>query len=90
MLIENGLEPPYLLGGHSFGACYIRSFATYFPDEISGLIFVDPHDFTKKIGFGRFPYQEIGLKELQFDSLFAVYNKYEKEFLASGPKYIVE
>ncbi len=37
MLKEKGLNPPYLLVGHSFGACYIRTFASYYPDDIAGL-----------------------------------------------------
>ena len=41
-------------------------------------------------GFGRLPYQEIGLKEHQIDSIFASYDMYEKEFLANGPRFIVE
>jgi pimeloyl-ACP methyl ester carboxylesterase len=90
MLKEKGLNPPYLLIGHSFGACYIRAFASYFPDEIAGLIFVDPHDFTKKQGYGRLPYQEIGLSEKQIDSLFAVYDSYGEQFMKNGPKAHVE
>ena len=90
MLKEKGLEPPYLLIGHSFGACYIRSFASYYPNEVAGLIFVDPHDFTKKEGYGRLPYQEIGLSEQQIDSLFASYEYYGEQFILNGPKHHVE
>lgn len=90
MLTEKGLNPPYLLVGHSFGACYIRSFASYYPDEIAGLVFVDPHDFTKKKGDGRLPYQEIGLTEEQIDSLFASYEYYGEQFLLNGPRHQVE
>ena len=90
MLNEKGLNPPYLLVGHSFGACYTRSFASYYPEEIAGLIFVDPHDFTKKKGDGRLPYQAIGLSENQIDSIFAVYEYYGEQFLLNGPKHHVE
>ena len=90
MLKEKGLNPPYLLVGHSFGACYIRSFASYYPNEIAGLIFVDPHDFTKRIGYGRLPYREIGLTEAQIDSLFASFVHYGEQFLLNGPKHHVE
>ncbi len=90
MLKEKGLNPPYLLIGHSFGACYIRSFASYYPNEIAGLIFVDPHDFTKREGYGRLPYKEIGLSERQIDSLFASYKYYGEQFLLNGPKHHVE
>jgi len=90
MLLDKGLKPPYLLVGHSFGAAYIRSFASYYPNEIAGLIFVDPHDFTKKVGFGRLPYQKIGLTEHQIDSIFAVYEKYGEDYIKNGPRQQVE
>ena len=90
MLKEKGLNPPYLLVGHSFGACYIRSFASYYPDELAGLIFVDGHDFTRRVGYGRLPYQEIGLTEQQIDSIFASYEYLGEQFLQNGPKHHVE
>ena len=90
MLKEKGLNPPYMLVGHSFGACYIRSFASYYPEEVAGLIFVDPHDFTKRAGYGRQPYQEIGLTEAQIDSIFASYVVSGEQFLQNGPKHHVE
>ena len=88
-LLAKGLQPPYILVGHSWGAAYIRTFASFYPDEIAGLIFVDPHDFVKK-GGGRLPYQEIGLTENQIDSLFIEYDKSAEEYMAQGPKYVVE
>ncbi|MCK9422473.1 MAG: alpha/beta hydrolase [Bacteroidales bacterium] len=91
MLLEKGLYPPYLLVGHSFGGAYIRSFASYYPDEIAGLIFVDPIDFTKKQGYGKLPYLAIGLTEHQFDSLFAEpYDDFLEKLYAEMPKYYVE
>jgi pimeloyl-ACP methyl ester carboxylesterase len=41
LLAEAGISPPYLLVGHSFGGLLIRRFAFDYPDEVSGLIFVD-------------------------------------------------
>jgi pimeloyl-ACP methyl ester carboxylesterase len=35
-------HPPYVLVGYSFGGPYIRVFASLFPDEIIGMVFVDP------------------------------------------------
>ena len=90
MLKLKGLHPPYLLVGHSFGAAYIRSFASYYPNEVAGLIFVDPHDFTKKKGYGRLPYKEIGLSEHEIDSIFATHSVYLEEFIKNGPKSQVE
>ncbi len=40
-LIEAGVEPPYLLVGHSIGGLYMNLFARLYPDEISGLILID-------------------------------------------------
>jgi pimeloyl-ACP methyl ester carboxylesterase len=36
-----GLEPPFILVGHSFGGLIIRLYAASFPDEIAGLVLVD-------------------------------------------------
>jgi pimeloyl-ACP methyl ester carboxylesterase len=36
------LAPPYLLVGHSFGGPLIRVFAGMYPDDIAGLVLVDP------------------------------------------------
>jgi pimeloyl-ACP methyl ester carboxylesterase len=91
MLLEKGLKPPYLLVGHSFGGAYIRSYASYYPDEIAGLIFVDPVDFTKKKGDGDLPYLEIGLTQHQIDSMFAKpYKKFVENLYADMPNFYVE
>lgn len=89
-LIEKGLKPPYILVGHSWGAAHIRCFAAFYPNEVAGLIFVDPHDFIKVKGGGSSPYREIGLTTKQIDSLFAEYDKSADEFMAQGPKFVVE
>ena len=36
------VPPPYLLVGHSLGGPYIRVFAGLYPDEVAGLVLVDP------------------------------------------------
>ncbi|MGZ2370431.1 alpha/beta fold hydrolase [Ancylomarina sp. YFZ004] len=91
MLITKGLEPPYLLVSHSFGGAYIRSFASQYPDEIAGLVFVDPVDFTKKKGFGDLPYLEIGLTQHQIDSLFGEsYDNFTEKLYEEMPVFYVE
>jgi pimeloyl-ACP methyl ester carboxylesterase len=91
ILLEKNLKPPYLLVSHSFGGAYIRSFATYYPGEIAGLIFVDPVDFTKKKGDGDLPYLEIGLKQYQIDSMFAQpYKNFKEKLYAEMPNFYVE
>ncbi|WP_066831935.1 alpha/beta fold hydrolase [Rufibacter ruber] len=42
-LIEQAkLQPPFILVGHSYGAFIIRAYAAQHPDEVKGLVFVDP------------------------------------------------
>ena len=36
------LDPPYILVGQSLGGPYVRVFAKMYPDEISGMVLVDP------------------------------------------------
>jgi len=91
MLLQKGLKPPYLLVSHSFGGAYIRSFASMYPDEIAGLVFVDPIDFTKEKGFGDLPYLEIGLKQHQIDSMFGeTYEKFIEQLYEEMPGFYVE
>lgn len=41
LLRKAGLEPPYLLLGHSWGGLNLRLYASLHPDEVAGLILVD-------------------------------------------------
>ena len=91
MLMQKGLKPPYLLVSHSFGGAYIRSFASMYPDEIAGLVFVDPVDFTQKKGDGDLPYLEIGLTQYQIDSLFGKpYENFVEKLYEEMPAFYVE
>jgi pimeloyl-ACP methyl ester carboxylesterase len=41
-LLDNaGIEPPYVLAGHSIGGKHIRMFTELYPDDVVGLVFVD-------------------------------------------------
>jgi pimeloyl-ACP methyl ester carboxylesterase len=42
LLEHAGIQPPYILVGHSFGGLVIRAFAQRHPARVAGLIFVDP------------------------------------------------
>lgn len=37
-----GIEGPYLLVGHSLGGLLVRAFAQNFPDDVVGLVLIDP------------------------------------------------
>ena len=37
-----GLKPPYVLVGHSFGALLVRIYADLWPEDVGGLVLVDP------------------------------------------------
>jgi len=41
LLQRAGVEPPYLLAGHSFGGYNMRMFASFFPERTAGLVLVD-------------------------------------------------
>ena len=91
MLLQKGLKPPYLLVSHSFGGAYIRSYASQYPEEIAGLVFVDPIDFTKKKGDGDLPYLEIGLTQHQIDSIFGKpYDNFIEKLYEEMPGFYVE
>ncbi len=41
LLRSKGLNPPYILVGHSLGGLYMQHFARRYPDEVAALILVD-------------------------------------------------
>lgn len=78
-LLQNaGIKPPYVLVGHSIGGPHIRMFASLYPQEVAGLVYVDPSDFTQTRDdqiaiWNAFGIGEAGLKaqEQQFTQQFA-------------------
>jgi len=42
LLRAAGISPPYILVGHSFGGLIVRAFAARHPDDVAGLVLVDP------------------------------------------------
>jgi pimeloyl-ACP methyl ester carboxylesterase len=46
LLRKSGLVAPFVLVGHSFGGLLVRAFAHAYPDQVAGLILVDPVSLT--------------------------------------------
>ncbi len=42
LLVHQGYAPPYILVGHSFGGTYMELFAKAHPDEVTGVVLVEP------------------------------------------------
>ena len=69
LLKELKIEPPYLLIGHSMGGVYVRAFAGYYPNEVAGLVFVDPADFTETKADWNQIFRSIGVSEKRIDEM---------------------
>ena len=41
LLRTAGVDPPYVLAGHSFGGLVVQLYASRFPDEVAGMVLVD-------------------------------------------------
>jgi pimeloyl-ACP methyl ester carboxylesterase len=42
MLEAAGIKPPYVLVGHSFGGLVMRRYALLYPEDVAGVVLVDP------------------------------------------------
>lgn len=47
LLATAGIAPPYVMVGHSWGGPYIRGFASLYPSEVAGLVYVEPSEFER-------------------------------------------
>jgi pimeloyl-ACP methyl ester carboxylesterase len=41
LLAKAGVEPPYVLVGHSIGGMFVRYYAHRYPDQVAGMVLVD-------------------------------------------------
>lgn len=42
MLHRAGVKPPFILVGHSFGGLVVRRYALLYPNEVAGVVLIDP------------------------------------------------
>ncbi len=91
LLVSHGLQPPYVLVGHSFGGGYMELFAKAHPDEVLGLVLVEPRhrDFTAACVQAGFegcaidPDVVASLPQVQIDEVNA-YQQISGEIAAAG------
>jgi pimeloyl-ACP methyl ester carboxylesterase len=81
------ISPPYILIGHSLGGVYIRSFAGFYPTEISALVFIDPADFTETMNDWNAIFRTMGLPEKKIDDMLLdrLYKPAKVDSLHFGP-----
>ncbi len=54
--------PPYVLVAHSLGGAFIRMYAAQHPEEVAGLVFVDPTDTMSETEYRKYG-RAVGLSE---------------------------
>lgn len=85
LLERAGIKPPYILVGHSFGGLVMRRYALSYPEEVAGVVLVDPMrceewppmnpgrqsevDRGKKLSGYAVPIARVGLARLAVTSL---------------------
>ncbi len=71
-LAKAGIKPPYVLAGWSLGGAFVRVFAGLYPNDVAGLVLVDP---APEESYARF--------DKEFPELMKDDGKYVNEILAS-------
>jgi len=69
ILATLNISPPYVLVGHSLGGLYVRGFAGFYPNDISGLVFIDPADFTETKEEWNSIFKTISVPEKKIDEM---------------------
>ena len=68
-LKKDGLQGPYVLVGHSAGAYHVRVFADMFPDDVVGMVLLDPSHEDQQ---ARFP-PEFNVMADEIDRMILMY-----------------
>lgn len=74
LLTEIGAEPPFVLVGYSWGGNLARYFAGYFPDDVAGLVYVDPGPIvTQSLEEQLASFHAVGAGQEGFDAFWSGY-----------------
>ncbi|MFF2533620.1 alpha/beta fold hydrolase [Brevibacillus sp. NPDC058079] len=76
LLQEIGVEPPYILVGHSFGGLVARLFASLYPQLVSGMVLVDAAP----------EYKELAYEKVLPDNLIAANREYYENPMRNSEK----
>jgi len=89
LLTNAGIEPPYVMVGHSFGGLNLRLYVSQFPEEVAGMVLVDASHENHPIGHLVPFYTRLGLltAPLGLPRLFAGFVIPENPIFAGDSKY---
>lgn len=79
------VAPPYVLVGHSWGGPLVRYFAGRYSDEVAGVVYVDPMDFTLTREDELALWDSIGVGEAEYDAARATFREETRELRAQMP-----
>jgi pimeloyl-ACP methyl ester carboxylesterase len=72
VLREIEAEPPFVLVGASWGGMLARYFASYYPGDVAGLVFVDPAPMvTESLASNLRPFESIGAGRAGYDAYWS-------------------
>jgi pimeloyl-ACP methyl ester carboxylesterase len=72
VLDQIGVEPPYLLVGYSWGGSLVRYFAGLHPEEVAGIVYVDPGPIvTQQLEENFAPFEAIGAGREGYEALWS-------------------
>lgn len=72
VLDEIGAGPPYVLVGYSWGGPLVRHFAGTYPEEVVGLVYVDPGPIvTQPLAENLAPFEAIGAGREGYEALWS-------------------
>jgi pimeloyl-ACP methyl ester carboxylesterase len=81
VLAELDAQPPYVLVGHSWGGALVRYFAGTHPEEVAGVLYLDPTDITLTRADLVALFKSFGATAADYDAL----DRTMKQALASAP-----